>query len=626
MLKTLRSNTKWIMIIVVVSFVGMIIIGWGMDITGSRSGVQQGIVGMINSQKITYEVYNSYINDQRQRYSRGAPLTLEMERRINDETWNYIITRTLIEQDIEKRKISYTEKELISFIRNNPVNVVYQVPMFQEDGSFSLEKYQAFLDNPVNYENPQTAQLLRYIEMDAMSRLPDMKFQNSLASAVIVTDTQVRERWLRQDDKCKAEWVFLGVNRLSNIGTTPDPEDIRIYYAEHKEEYERGERRTLDTVFFPLAPTVQDSSDILDRAKLLVERARRGEDFPELADSYSEDPGNTDNTGNRGGGDLGFFQKGRMVKEFEDAAFTLNPGEISEPTLSAFGYHIIKVDSIKYKEDNEKEIDQIKARHILLKIEPSRDTRDDVENRVNAFYEAVRNSIDFMAKAEIDSLSGIHTAPFEEDAQFIQGIGGNVQILVHRAFQAKSREVLPVYPTDGGYFVIRVADILEEGTAPLEEVIQEVENAVREEIRARYAEEFIRRVYDRVTRGQSLTEAVEADSVKTASVSNQEVYPGFFIAGLGENNSIMAKICNLENPGDNTGPVVTEDGSGIGILIEKLPIDEEKFEKDREKLRQTLETEIGNDIISKYLEGLVDKAEIVDNRYLILYPENWTVR
>ena len=74
------------------------------------------------------------------------------------------------------------------------------------------------------------------------------------------------------------------------------------------------------------------------KAEEVLKKAKSGEDFAALAKEYSDDPGSAAN-----GGDLGYFGKGVMVKPFEEAAFSLKPGEISGIVESDYGYHIIKV-------------------------------------------------------------------------------------------------------------------------------------------------------------------------------------------------------------------------------------------------------------------------------------------
>jgi peptidyl-prolyl cis-trans isomerase C len=91
-----------------------------------------------------------------------------------------------------------------------------------------------------------------------------------------------------------------------------------------------------------------DASHILvdteDKAKEVADKVGKGEDFAKLAEQYSNDPGSKAN-----GGKLGYFTKGQMVKEFEDASFALSKGEVSKPVKSKFGWHIIKVEDRRQK-------------------------------------------------------------------------------------------------------------------------------------------------------------------------------------------------------------------------------------------------------------------------------------
>jgi peptidyl-prolyl cis-trans isomerase C len=79
-------------------------------------------------------------------------------------------------------------------------------------------------------------------------------------------------------------------------------------------------------------------------AKQIAERARKGEDFVALSKEFSKDPGSAAD-----GGDLGWFTKDKMVKEFSETAFKLEPGQISDPVKSQFGWHVIKVEGKRNK-------------------------------------------------------------------------------------------------------------------------------------------------------------------------------------------------------------------------------------------------------------------------------------
>jgi len=105
-----------------------------------------------------------------------------------------------------------------------------------------------------------------------------------------------------------------------------------------------------------------DPAKARSQAEEILKRARAGEDFAKLAEQYSSDPGSKVK-----GGDLGWFGRGQMVKPFEDAAFSMQPGQISDIVESDFGYHIIKVEERGMKPGPDgKPVEQVHARHILI--------------------------------------------------------------------------------------------------------------------------------------------------------------------------------------------------------------------------------------------------------------------
>ncbi|ADL07837.1 PpiC-type peptidyl-prolyl cis-trans isomerase [Thermosediminibacter oceani DSM 16646] len=128
-------------------------------------------------------------------------------------------------------------------------------------------------------------------------------------------------------------------------------EEIKSYFEENKDNFAREKQVRARHIL------VENE----EKANEVIAKLKSGEDFAELAKQYS-----TDTATKEKGGDLGFFGRGDMVKEFEEAAFSLKVGEISSPVKTQYGYHIIKVEEIKEAQEANYEESKDKIKDILL--------------------------------------------------------------------------------------------------------------------------------------------------------------------------------------------------------------------------------------------------------------------
>lgn len=125
---------------------------------------------------------------------------------------------------------------------------------------------------------------------------------------------------------------------------TVTEDDLKLYYKEHTDLFRTSEMVSARHIIIRVdqKASKDDKEKARARAEIVLKRVKAGEDFAKLAAEVSDDPVSKTN-----GGDLGFFQKGRMVPEFETAAFSLKPGEISGVVETKFGFHIIMVNEKK---------------------------------------------------------------------------------------------------------------------------------------------------------------------------------------------------------------------------------------------------------------------------------------
>src|SRR5205085_337548 len=178
------------------------------------------------------------------------------------------------------------------------------------------------------------------------------------ASGIYVTDAELWRIWRDQHDSAQVSFVAFRPQPDSALAKSISDADLRAYFDKHKEEFRRPGRAVVSVIEIPRVVSAADSAAVREHAVALRNEILGGAKFEDVAKRES-----ADSVSGAKGGDLGKGAKGRFVAPFEQAAYALKVGEVSQPVLTQFGYHLIRLD--------ERKGDTVALHHILLRVQPS---------------------------------------------------------------------------------------------------------------------------------------------------------------------------------------------------------------------------------------------------------------
>ena len=471
MLDFVRNKQKSIIIkiafaIIILSFV----IGYAMlSSPGGPAGEDQSAeAAIVNGKTIAfndfqttysnlYQVYQNIYQDQ------FTP-ALEKQLKLAEKTLDSLIDQVLLQDEAERQQIEISGKELVDAIAN--------IPAFQENGVFSKDRYLQVL----------AYQRLSSEQFEAMQRseLITTKVREQLQAGVTVTDEEIDEEFRNNNEKVNLNYVSLTPASFEKKVKVTD-EALATYFAEQQEVFRTPEmvslrylqfvpERYIDEVTFDENELEKyhrrhlDQFEILEKIKAshilikvdegtdetvraekkafaekLLEEVKAGKDFAELARVNSDDAASAVK-----GGNLGYFTRGSMVKPFEQAAFNMKPGDISEVVETTFGYHIIKVE--EYTEPGvrslEESMDEVKAG---LRQEKAKQLA--FEKAMDA-YNINRKTGDLEAAATTNELGLKESGLFARDG-YIDGIGSNAEIINAAHLLEENTLAKPVATDDG---------------------------------------------------------------------------------------------------------------------------------------------------------------------------------
>jgi peptidyl-prolyl cis-trans isomerase D len=354
-------------------------------------------------------------------------------------------------------------------------------------------------------------------------------------------------------------------------------------------------------VQIPIAPSEQDLMVANDRAAGVLEQARDGEDFAELATLYSEGPSAPN------GGDLGTFTEGQMVAEFSEAAFALEPGGVSGLVETTFGIHIIKVEE-KSTSDSGKP--QVHARHILFKTTTSDETIDHLFSQAKSIVsESAEEDGSFESAAEAAGYQVVSSNLFGADVRFLPGLGSVIDI-VPVAFTMEVGDMAkPVRIGDTSFVVFRMDEEQPAHVQPFDDVKDTIEAQLKRERAGELIEPRIREIAGKIKSLDEL-EQIESEMAKNVKTSQPFSRTGT-VPGVGRSPEFIDAAFTLAE-GVLSDPIIVS-APRVAALLEvvgrtEAAMDELAAQKDA--IKQTLLQAKQTKLVADWQKSLRERAVI----------------
>jgi peptidyl-prolyl cis-trans isomerase D len=594
----MRSSAKYIWWFVVLTFVVVFVFAETSGLTGRGALTRGTTVASVNGTEINYD---TWLRAREQRVQQAQaqspqPLTLDQEHRIEDATFDDLVTEILLRQEYERRGITVTDEQIRQAALEQPPQQFLANPEFQTEGQFDIDKYRRFLASPIAKQSGVRLQLEQYYR----SELPRQELFEQVASAVYVTDGQLWRIWKDSHDSARVSYVRFTADEIPDSAANVTEEEISAYFTAHAKDFaDRPGRAVVTVAVVPRAVTAVDSAKVLQHAEALRAEIESGkESFADAARRESADTASAAD-----GGSLGTVTKGQFVEEFDSAAFSLEPGVISKPVLTPFGYHLIKVD--------ERKGDSISVRHILLRIRQSDSSAsvsdslaDSLSKAASADKPALFDSISTSLHLQTLHAVAIENEPLTYEGKYIPSVSA-------WAFTARVGETSDLIDGQDAYYVARL-DSLRPGGKPT--LASEHDDIKRDLLRQKKLDLLIpraRKISDAVAKGETLEQAA------TAAGLTVEQTPEFArtttVPGLGQATQAVGAAFGLAE-GAVSQPIKSDNGVFVIRVDDRVEADRAAWEKQKTDQRTRVLQGMRQQRVQQFLASLREDAKIEDRR------------
>lgn len=596
MLQAMRSTAKYIWVFIIIAFVGGFLVYESAGLFGNAPITPATTVATVNGEEILYSEWQRAIQqiESQRAQAGGYSISLDDRREIENMAFDQIVDDILLQQEIKKRKIRVTPDEVIQAARYSPPAELMQSPELQTDGQFDYEKYLRFISSPTAKQSGLLIQLEAYYK----DQIPKQKLYEQIAAGSYPSDAQLWQNYRDQADSAQVSYVAFRVIDIDPSITTTDAE-LRDYYSKNKDLYDRPGMAEVRYLEIPRIISAEDTAAVLSRLADMRSRILAGESFADIARAESEDSMSAIR-----GGDLGEGVLGRFVTPFEDAAKNLRVGEVSQPVLTQFGYHLIRLD--------DRRGDTLHLRHILLSVKQSEAAAAATDRRADSLARLAAGADEpgkFDAAAEAMGLKPVQA--FVREGEPLERNGVYIPSVSAWAFSGQRvGSVSDLFDSESGYYVAELVSLTPGGIAPYDQVRNEVEMDLK-----------LQKQLDLfATKAAELAKAAAATSLEDAAaqvgmgVEQSITFNRLsMVPGLGRANPAIGAAFGLP-VGKVSQPIRTQEGVFVMRVNSRTEASRETFDAEKDLLRQQAGPALQRAHIQSFLTNLRESAKIKDER------------
>ena len=618
MLDFMRRHAQSWMIKVALGAVVVVFVFWG--IWNPQGGRERDLV-RIGDQAITIAEARNYYQNLRERYQSiyREKFTDEMIKKLGlkERAVKDLINKVLLLQEAHRLGLRVNSEEVQAAVQNYPA--------FQKDGIFDKAAYLRALQRArvtaKEFEANQTQMLLI------------SKVQEVIVSSAKVSDREVLDLYQATFEKVNLDVLSLKPEDIEGVSLTADevkeyfskhredfkipakvmasyllfdpkdylkqvpitPKEMEDYYQNNREKFGQPKRIKVRHILIRFDPKDSEAmAKARKKAESIREEAMKGKDFAQLAKQYSEDPGTKAQ-----GGDLGYISRGQVVPEFEEAAFSLKVGGISNLVQTPYGSHILKVDEIQEAkiEPLEKVKNQIQS---LLQTRKARELAHDEADQAYAVA-SKEKKLDGFAKEKNLRLTetGFFSANDKIDLD---------PKLKDSALSLGKGDISPVLRLGETFAVLQVLEKQEPRIPELKEAEKKVSEALRREKQKEKALTKAKEALEKLRKGADFKSLASQEGMKIEET-------GFFDRGAeppkmttSEELQKALSTLSLKNPYAEN-PIFFDGKYAVLRLKEEKKIDPVQFNSRKENYRRALIQQKQEMLLTNWLEDLLEQAK-----------------